>query len=359
MLFRYLQSHKKNTDKQLFTMKFKLIFTLNLLFIFTINFGQKLDVINDESTHFQIRGDKEKIDFIVYETKLETKKPIFLWCQGSLPYPLYVNSKEGIWMIGGGIKNFNIKNIVKNYHLVIISMPKTPVIANENQINERYWYFGNSKDRNSVTSEFNQADYLENYTNRAIKVLKFLKKQKWVDNSKLIVAGHSQGSKVATKVAKNYKKVSKLGLFGANPFGRIDQDIRDYRKDAEDKLISWEDANNKIEKRYQYYENANNPEKIKENPDLLAWKSFSEPLIDDWLEIKKPIYLAYATNDIASDLCDLVPLYFIRAHQTNLTYKRYLNMEHNFFEVNPDGSPNHDKPHWEEVMDSFVSWTLK
>lgn len=90
-------------------------------------------------------------------------------------------------------------------------MPNTPLIADESKINDSYWYFGNSKNKNIPTEEFQKSNYLENYTNRAIKVLKFLKQQKWVDGSKLVVAGHSQGSKVATKIAKHYKPVSKLG----------------------------------------------------------------------------------------------------------------------------------------------------
>ena len=336
-------------------------FNILIFFLLIINFsyGQKKNIINNESTSFQITNKNENIDFIVFDTKLDSKKPIFLWCQGSLPYPLYVNSKEGIWLIGGGITNFDINNITKNYYLVIISMPKTPLIAEENQINDAYWYFGNSKDKNIPTEEFNKADFLENYADRAVKVLKFLSKQKWIDNSKLIIAGHSQGSKVATKIAQNYKKVTKLGLFGANPFGRIDQNIRQSRKNAETKKITWEKADKEIEEQYEMYRNANNPEKLKANTNLIAWKSFSEPLLDKWLTIKKPIYLAYGTNDIASDLCDLVPLYFIKNNKNNLTYKRYLNLEHNFFEVDEDGRADHEKPHWSEVMDTFVEWTLK
>lgn len=338
-------------------MKLKLFFLF-----FSVPFyilAQSGRIINKESTSFQIKYKNENVDFIVFDTKFETKKPIFLWCQGSLPFPLYVNSKDGIWLIGGGITNFDIKKITQNYHLVIISMPKTPLIANENQLNEAYWYYGNSNDKNKPTDEFQKADYLENYTKRAIKVLKFLRKQNWIDQSKLIVAGHSQGSKVATKISTEYKKVTKLGLFGANPFGRIDQDIREYRKEAEKKEISWEEADKEIENQYQFYQDANNPEKVKLNPSLIAWKSFSEPLIQDWIKINKPIYLAYGTNDIASDLCDLVPLYFIRKKNVFLTYKRYLNLEHNFFEVSENGIINYNKPHWKEVMNDFVEWTLK
>lgn len=338
-------------------MKLKISFLFIILSQFFIS--QQGKIINNQSTAFEISDKNDPIEFIVYDTKLEQKKPVFLWCQGSLPYPIYVNSKEeGLWIIGGGITNFDVENIVKNYHLVIISMPKTPLIADEKDINESYWYYGNSKNENQPTLEFQKADYLENYVNRAQKVLKFLNKQKWVDRSKLIVAGSSQGSKVATKVAAANKNVSKLGLFSANPFGRIDQNIREYRKEAEQKQISWEEADKGIEQEYQMFRDAHNPKKLAEKPELLAWKSFSVPLLDDWLQFKKPIYLAYGTHDIASDLNDIIPLYFIRENNNNLTLKRYLNLEHNFFEVE-NGKVNHQKPHWEEVMNDFVEWTLK
>lgn len=338
-------------------MQFK--FTILLLIISQLVFSQQGKIINNQSTAFEISDKDGKIEFMVVDNELKDKKPIFLWCQGSLPYPLYVNSKEeGIWLIGGGISNFDTTNIVKNYHLVVIAMPETPLIADEKSINESYWYFGNSKNKNQPTIEFQKADYLENYVNRAQKVLKFLNKQKWVDRSKLIVAGSSQGSKVATKVATANKNVSKLGLFSANPFGRIDQMIRDYRKQAEQNRISWKEADENIEKEYQTFRDAYNPKKVAANPNLIAWKSFSVPLLNDWLNFNKPIYLAYGTNDIASDLNDMVPLYFIRENKNNLTLKRYLNLEHNFFEVE-NGRPNHDKPHWEEVMNDFVAWTLK
>ncbi|WP_160136338.1 hypothetical protein [Chryseobacterium sp. c4a] len=113
-----------------------------------------------------------------------------------------------------------------------------------------------------------------------------------------------------------------------------------------------------IAEQYQLYKDANDPEILKKKPSLLSWKSFSVPLLDDWLAFNKPIYMAYGSNDIASDLCDLVPLYFIRAYKNNLTYKRYLNTDHHFFEVE-NGEPNHDQPHWEEVMNRFVEWAIQ
>ncbi|TDE42708.1 hypothetical protein E0I26_12655 [Flavobacterium rhamnosiphilum] len=338
----------------------KLQKTIILLFLVQISFGQNLNIINNQAIQFSLKQKNDTIDFILVDTKTDEKKPIFLFCQGSLPMPLFVKPEKGkMWMIGGGITNFDLNELKKSYHLIVISMPKTPVIVNEKNLNKSYCYIPNPNEPDEFDKEYVKSDYLENYENRAKEVLKFLRKQKWVNNSKLIVAGHSQGSKVATLIALNNENVTNLGLFGANPFGRIDQNIRDYRKSAESKEITWEEADEQIEKTYQMYRDSYDEDILNKNPYLLAWKSFSRPLINDWLKIKIPTYLAYGTNDIASDLCDLVPLFYIQNSKTNLTYKRHLNLEHNFFEVNENGRANYEKEHWKAVMNEFIKWTLK
>jgi pimeloyl-ACP methyl ester carboxylesterase len=338
----------------------KLQKTIILLFLVQLSFGQQLNIINNEAIHFSLKQKKDTIDFILVDTKTDEKKPIFLFCQGSLPLPLFIKpEKEDMWMFGGGITNFDINEIKKHYHLIVISMPKTPVIVSEKNLNISYCYIPNSKEPDEFDQEYVKSDYLENYVKRAKVVLNFLGKQKWVNNSKLIVAGHSQGSKVASLIALNNKKVTHLGLFGANPFGRIDQRIRNLRKEAEKKEITWKEANDEIEETYQMYKDSYDKDTVEKKPDLLAWKSFSKPLLNDWLRIQIPTYLAYGTNDIASDLCDLVPLFYIQNSKNNLTYKRYLNLEHNFFEVNEDGSTNYEKEHWKEVMSEFIKWTNK
>jgi hypothetical protein len=334
--------------------------TIILIFLVQLSFGQNLNIINNEAIQFSLKQKNDTIDFILVDTKTDVKKPIFLFCQGSLPMPLFIKpEKEEMWMIGGGITNFDLIEIKKNYHLIVISMPKTPVVVNEKNVNKSYCYVPNPNEPDEFDKEYVKSDYLENYEKRANEVLKFLRKQKWVDNSKLIVAGHSQGSKVATVIALNNKNVTNLGLFGANPFGRIDQKIRNYRKSAESKQITWEQADEQIENTYQTLRDSYNSDTLNKDPYLLAWKSFSRPLINDWLKIKIPTYLAYGTNDIASDLCDLVPIFYIQNSKTNLTYKRYLNLEHNFFEVDENGSANYEKDHWKEVMNTFINWTLK
>lgn len=322
------------------------------------SFGYSVEMINNQAIHFQI-DNGEKIDFIVVDTTLSENKPVFLFCQGSLPYPLFINfEKHGIIMHGGGISNFDINSIRKYYHLVVISMPHTPMIAEERNINGSLQYVPDKSKPQEFSLDYLASDNLDNYVKRALAVLKYLSQQKWVTNEKLVVAGHSQGARIATAIVKNNSNVSHLGLFGANPFGRTEQLVRQARLDAEHKKISQQEANNKINELYKFYEIINNSDSANSNYYYKSWKSFSNPPIDDWLNFNIPIYLAYGTNDVISEMCDLVPLSFIRLNKNNLTYRRYLNQDHNFFGVNDMGTTDYNHGHWKEVMNEFVNWTI-
>lgn len=319
--------------------------------------GQTGVILENKVTHFAIEQEKDTIDFIIVDTILNEKKPIFLWCQGSLPVPLFCEVENSeYYFVGGGIPNFDYNRIVKDFHLVVISMPKTPVLAKKENLNNHFQYVTNSNQPNQFLTEYVEADYLDNYVLRAKTVLNFLKEQKWVSNEKLVVAGHSQGTKIAAKIAVNDNSVSHLGLFAANPFGRIDQFVRQARLDAQLGIITWEKADSIMNELYESYKQMNNIEYQKKHPSWKAGKTFSETFYDDWLTLDIPIYLTYGTEDISSDLCDLMPLFFIEKGKTNLTLKRHLHLEHNFFEVDEGGRANHERGHWEDVMNEFINW---
>ena len=94
------------------------------------------------------------------------------------------------------------------------------------------------------------------------------------------------------------------------------------------------------------------------HPSLISWKSFSKPTITDLVKLKIPIYIAYGSQDIVADYCDLLPLFFIENNKTNYAIKRYPNLEHNFFPIKSDGQPDHRQGKWHEVMNSFVNWSI-
>lgn len=305
-------------------------------------------------THFSISSKNDTIDFIVAETDFSKKKPILLFCQGSQPIPLFVEFENGdIW--NTCFSNFDISALKKDYHLVAISMPKTPLVVKQNKLNSSFAYVEEALNFNSHREEFFKADFLENYTHRAKKVLKFLRKQKWIDKSELVVFGHSQGAKVALDIASKNKSVSKLGLFGYNPTGRIDQLIRQARKDAEHGKITWKKADSIAQNNLDFYKRVQDEELLEQRPQYIPWNSFSKPTINKLLGIDIPIYIAYGSEDIIADFCDILPFYFVEKQKNNLTLKRYPNLEHNFFEVE-NGKTNREKGHWKEVVSEFLIW---
>jgi len=335
----------------------KLIAILTLLYCSANSFGQSGQLIENKAIKFSIELEADTIDFIVVDTLLNEKKPIFLWCQGSLPVPLFCEIENyGNYFFGGGVSNFDYREIAKQYHLVIISMPKTPILVRKENLNSSFQYIPNPEEPNKFSIDYIKADYLENYVNRGLKVLEFLKLQDWVDHEKLVVAGHSQGTKIATKIAAKNNEVTHLGLFAANPFGRIDQYVREARLDAQLGKISWEKADSLMNNYYEFYKQVNNEDSINADPSLNAWKTFTQTYYDDWLSLEIPIYLAYGTEDRTSDLCDIVPLFFIEKGKENLTLKRYIGLEHNFFELKENGRANHEKGHWNEVIEEFIQW---
>jgi len=331
----------------------KLLFPIFL--VLCIHAFAQTNIEGTPYTHFQIKLKNDTINFVIADTNLTVAKPLLLFCQGSLPIPLFIDfGKKDIWPVP--LNNFNLDELNKNYHVAVISMPETPLIVEKYKLNSGFSYVTDTTDQYSYSTEFLKANHLENYVNRANKVLKFLKKQKWIESGKIVVAGHSQGAPIAKQIALENKTVTELGLFGVNPFGRLDQMIRTARLNAHLGKITWEEADSTMNGYYDEYKYTNEPDSLNQNPHLKTLKSFSKPYYDDLLKLNIPIYIAYGTEDRGADLCDLMPLFFIAQGKNNLTLKRYIHLDHNYFEVDKQGIPNYEMGHWEEVMLEFINW---
>ena len=318
--------------------------------------AQPIEIIDNQVAHFQLKDKNNDIDFLVFDTVFNIKKPILLYCQGSTPVPLCIDYGTNV-RFGAGVSGFDIPNIQKQYHLVVISKPETPIKVPVYQLNKNNQYITDKSDEHSFKESFLRANYLENYVDRANKVIQYLLQQSWVDNNKVVVFGHSEGVHVASAIAATNNAVTCLGLGGANIFGRIDEMLRLERKRAETKDITWEMAEQNMNFWYQLWENANNPDSVAEHPDLLSWKSFSRPTFEDLLKVDIPIYVVYGTNDITAELCDLLPLIFINHGKKNLTMKRYFGFDHSFNLF--DENSNLKESSWTEMMNAFVAWSLE
>ena len=308
-----------------------------------------------EYTSFRIQEENDFIDFVIADTNLSVKKPMLLFCQGSMPVPLFVNVEDEkiIPLILG---NFDLDEMKKHYHVVVISMPKTPMIAKYAELSEEYFYVGNSGRRNP-TDEFSLADYSENYLRRAKLVIDYLKKKAFIDSSKLVVCGHSQGSRIAVGIAAANKGVTHLGLFGYSNEPRMHEILRKIRVRAEKGEITWEEADSLQADRYRFYSRVFNDDSLKARPHLTSWRSFSKSSIYELARLKIPVYISYGSEDIGCVNSDMIPLYFIEQGKTNYVVRRYPGLEHNFFPV-VDGRPDYKNGEWKNVMNAFIEWSL-
>lgn len=332
------------------------IFLSIFILITLIGFSQN-NVKGTSYSHFQLKLKKDTIDFVVADTNFNIKKPILLYCQGSQPVPLFFGfPDQGI--IPVSLNNFDVNEMKNNYHVVVISMPKTPVIVGPNHLNKSYNYVMDTAQEYSYSPDFVKADFLDNYVRRANYVIQFLSKQKWVDQNQLVIAGHSQGSHVALEIACTNKKVAKLGLFGFNPLGRIDQYIRMSRKQAEAKNITWQQADSIQNEVFNEYDSYLNSQSV-DVPFAKSWVSFSKSQLNKLIVLKIPVYIVYGSNDINGDFCDLLPLYFIEQRKINYKVIRYPNLEHNFFPINENGQPDYQNGKWYMVMNEFIKWSIK
>lgn len=307
--------------------------------------------------HYSIEGENDTIDFIVAANSLDIPKPIFLFCQGSLPVPLIIDY-DNEHRFETSLSNFDVNEIKDHYHIVVISMPKTPLIARIEDLDKSYCYVTDTSKANSFVIDYLKADYLENYVTRANEVWNFLKPQTWVDTSKFVVAGHSQGARVAVEIAASNQAVTYLGLFGYSPDGRIDQMIWNARNRALKGEITWEKADTIQQYYYDLYNSSMDDNILEKKPELISWKSFSKSSLNKLLALEIPIYIAYGSQDEVAFSVDQLPLRFIEAGKTNYQIKRYPNLEHNFFPI-VDGVIDYKNGKWIEVMSSFILKVIK
>lgn len=306
---------------------------------------------------FTIKGTLDTINFIVSDTSFKTKKPIFLFCQGSLPYALFYQ-EDSIHTWQQSIP-FDYKKHIKEFDFVVISKPAIPVFTTTADSN----YFYIDPLTKQVPAKFWSNNYLDYYVTTANDVLNYLIKQKWIDKTKVIIAGHSQGSKIVSKLGVMNKYVTHVIYLAGNPLGRFDQFIRQERRDALTGKISSQKAQENINSLYREWEKVvSNPDDVSIVGDTYkATLSFSQPLLTYLLKMKNPLFVGYGTNDITSDYCDLLPLDFERLHKTNLTLKPYLDCDHNFTRIIYDkaGKEISKEELWEKVADDFFVWLKK
>lgn len=304
--------------------------------------------------HLQTLYKGDTVDILIKSKKGEEqkRKPLFLFCQGSLPIPLIIKYDEDGKM---GIYNvfvFNPDSLSNEYHLAIIGKPFIPLIADQKLLNKDLSY---SDSTGRFPKKYIQRNLPDYYVDRNIAVIKFLQHQSWISKNKLVVAGHSEGSTIAAKLAMSFQQVTQLIYSGGNPLGRILSIIEQQRatetdttKYAEDGIKNWE----KIIAQPTNMD-ASNGDTYK------ATFEFSVPPIQYLQKLKIPVLICYGTKDYSSPFNDYLRVEMIRQKKKNFTFKAYIGTEHNYFPLKANGDTNYDIFNWDKIADYWRNWLMK
>lgn len=303
-------------------------------------------------THLIFHYQNDPADILIKSAKGEEqkKKPLFFFCQGSLPKPLIIHEAAGAY----GVFPFNPDSLCKDYHLVIIGKPYIPLIANTKELAPDFTFKDSSGKFPKKYSERNLPEY---YVNRNIAILEFLLKQNWVSDKKLIVAGHSEGSTVAAKMCEVYPSATHLIYSGGNPYGRIMTMISKGRSQETDT-----DSTRFGEFEFEYWQktvDARNNTNSDMGDSFKTTYDFSIPPAQSLTKLKIPVLVTYGTKDYSALFNDCFRADCIRQKKNNFTFKAYIGAEHNYFPVDKYNQPDYRRFKWDEVAGDWYEWLKK
>jgi hypothetical protein len=295
-----------------------------------------------KSMSFKFQNDG--IDLIVISKKGEEKvtKPLFFFCQGSLPRPVVIYDEKGLY----GTLPFNETAFLDRFHVVIVAKPAIPIIVNANSLGKNFMYL-KDKENELPPKGYTERNYLDYYVFRNNFILKQLMKERWVDKTELVVAGHSEGSAIASKMAFLNSKITQLIYSGGNPFGRI-ATILEQSEDKKDVLNYWKDV----------VENANFID-YNGGDTYKATYSFSLPQRENLLQLKIPVLVTYGSEDASAHYNDLFQIEVIREQKRNFEFITYSGLEHNFFSINEKSEPIYEIENWNKVANDWLVWLNK
>lgn len=300
--------------------------------------------------HFQFPYKSQKVEVLIKSKKGEEQKakPLFFFSQGSLPKPLIITEGKDVY----GVFPFNTDSLMEEYHLVIVGKPGVPLMAERKTLDEQYLF----KDATGkMPKEYTQNNLLDYYVGRNIALLEWLRKFSWIKQSRLVLAGHSEGSTIVAKMALQYPRTTDLIYAGGNPMGRIMSIIGEER-------FYETDSSKLAEHSFNYWENAlkhpGNMDASKGDTDS-ATIGFSYPPIHYLEKLKIPVLVSYGSKDWATPYIDFLRVETIRQKKTNFHFDAYIGKEHNYFFLKKDGTIDYDQYNWDKVALDWLHWLNK
>ncbi|GAB3863802.1 dienelactone hydrolase family protein [Hymenobacter segetis] len=292
--------------------------------------------------HLVVMFGKDSVDLLIQSPpgREAAPLPVLLWAQGSLPKPLILYDQHGAY----GVFPFLNKKAFPNCHLVIIGKPGVPMVMNVEGRNPNQLF-----STATPTAYYCQRNYLDYYVRRDEAIIRYLKKQPWVDAKNVVAGGHSEGSAVVAQLAAMPGLLRRAVYLSGSPLGRELTKIARDPTDADSAAVEAEFA------RWQHavdHPTQNDCGPGDSDQNMFAHGQSELPAL---LGATVPIFVGYGTRDADAAANDYLRLEAIRQHKTTLTFRPYVGREHNFFGFK-NGQVNYDDYYWEKVGAEFLRW---
>ena len=303
--------------------------------------------------HLVVMFGQDSVDVLVQSKPGEerVRKPLLLWCQGSLPTPLVLVDSLGPLRVFPFVTRTGADSLVARCHLVIIGKPGIPLVADLRELDDNGSFV--NKTTRVPPLAYCQRNYVDYYVRRNTAVLRHLKKQPWVDAGNLTVGGHSAGTTITAHLAAVPGLVTRAVYLSGNPLGRMLSIIADDRQAeaAGDTAV--------VRQAFAWWRDVvADPTRTECTPgdDNRSTYGFSQAPMAELLRARVPLFIGYGTRDKAVLSDDFLRLETMRLHKTNFTFRSYRGREHNFFHLTAAGQPNYDDDYWPVVGREFLRW---
>ena len=326
----------------------KTIFTLIiLLFSFQTNAQKPKDF---GYRHFKYIIEGDSVDVLIKSKKGDEnkKKPLFFSVQGSLAVPLIIHNGKQL------VKYSTLEEgLVENdYHQVIVNKPGVPLLANKDSLVDGKEYFVNRKEYIYPT-EYVKNNNLNYYVKRNLQVIDSLFKENWVDTSKLVISGHSQGSGIALSMCDKTTKATHLIYSSGLPYYSTILAMISRERMKEGK-----EENPRVKRVLKYWkEVVKNPYNyINPNRDSnLMLSSFSQNENEILKRLNIPVLISYGTKDESNPYQDMFRIETIKDRIDHITFNDYVGLGHNY-QLKIINKDNQKKDFISEVVADWLQW---
>lgn len=290
---------------------------------------------------YELKTKKDSITFYLSVPLHKDKLPLIIFIQGSGMNSLFTKNQNGQIRAGYGFSTW--VNVVQGkYRILVVEKPGV-----------KYLQTGESK-------TFDTKFSLESWSNTIVEAINYVTEHEMIDTRKILIAGHSEGGVVVSRVAKLMKdKISNVAVMaGEGPpqlysLYKLADDGTFFNTPEQNRPTSEQRTKYLTDKWKDIFADPYNTDKKFFGFTYLRWSSMLKTsVIEELSDYRGKILIAQGTSDKA-----VYPESAIIAYTTLLSKGR--NVELRLIE-NADHSFNlSDKPQdngWKTVIEDIIQW---